>query len=84
MVRDGHAVPWEPAVDVVSSGFEEIPDADAEAQLPEQELRQFRGPLTRARRELAPQLARMLGPNASERLAAVRFVALSKRGRDLI
>jgi len=77
-------MPWEPAVDVVSSGFEEIPDADAEAQLPEQELRQFRGPLTRACRELAPQLARMHGPNASERLAAVRFVPLSKRGRDLI
>lgn len=43
----------------------------SEARLPEATLRQVSVPLRRACKKLAPQLARMLGPNSSERLVAL-------------
>lgn len=43
----------------------------AEGRLPEAKLRQLSVPLRRACKKLAPDLARMLGPNSSTRLAAL-------------
>ena len=45
--------------------------AGAEGRLPEAALRRLSEPLKQACKQLAPQLAKMLGPNSSQRLAAL-------------
>jgi IclR family acetate operon transcriptional repressor len=45
--------------------------AGAERRLPEYKLRELELPLRKTCRELEPHLARMLGPNSSERLASL-------------
>jgi IclR family acetate operon transcriptional repressor len=45
--------------------------AGAESRLPEMALRQLSEPLKKACKQLAPQLARMVGPSSSQRLASL-------------
>jgi IclR family acetate operon transcriptional repressor len=56
--------------------------AGAERRLPEVKLKELVRPLKATCRELAPHLARMLGPNSSERLASLDVTIQDVLGAD--